>query len=46
MADRLATVDMGQKFGAMPLVRGGGELDPHLTQGGLGQGLPLYQVAS
>jgi len=31
---------------AVPLFFGGGELDPHPTQCRLGQGLPLYQVAS
>jgi len=40
---RLATIDMGRKLGAVPLL---GELGPHLTQCGLGQGLPPYQVAS
>ena len=43
MDDRLATIDMGQKLGVVPLL---GELGPHLTQCGLGRGLPLYQVAS
>jgi len=44
----LATIDMGRKF-----VAGGycapfrwGELCPHVTQSGLGQGLPPYQVVS
>jgi len=43
VGDRLATIDMGRKEGAaVPL--SWGELGPHLTQCGLGQGLPLYQV--
>ena len=42
MGDRLATLDMGRKVD-----RGCcGGLGPHLTQCGLGRGLPLYQVAS
>jgi len=46
MGDRLATIDMGRNVGAaVPLsVAGGGGL--HLTQCGLGRGLPPYQVAS
>jgi len=45
MGDRLATIDISQKLGDFaPLF--GGELGPHVTQGGLGRGLPLYQVAS
>ena len=44
MGDRLATIDMDRKLGAVPLL--GGELGAHLTQCGLGRGLPLYQVAS
>ena len=43
MGDHLATVDMGRKLGAVPLL---GELGPHLTQCGLGQGLHPYQVTS
>jgi len=44
MGDRLATTDMG----ACAIFReeGAGELGPHLTQCGLGQGLPMYKVAS
>jgi len=45
MGDCLATIDMGQKVGRAA-VRGGSQLGPHLTQCGLGRGLPLYQVAS
>ena len=47
MGDRSATIDMGQKLGevAVPLF-GCGELGPHVTQCGLGRGLPSYQVAS
>ena len=45
MGDRLATIDMGRKLGAVRHF-GGGELGPHLTQCGLGQGLPSYQVTS
>jgi len=37
MGDRLATIDMGRKLGAVPVL-GGGELGPHVTQCGLGQG--------
>ena len=44
MGDRLATIDMGQKFGAVPLL--GGELGPHLIQCGQGRGLPACQVSS
>jgi len=46
MSDRLA-IDMGRKKkkAAMPL-SGGVELGLHLTQCGLGRGLPPYQVAS
>jgi len=43
MGDRLPIIDMGRKVGAaMPLSVG--VLGPHLTQHGLGRGLPLYQV--
>ena len=48
-SSQLATMDMGQKLGAgeklgaVPLL---GELDPHLTQCGWGQGLPACQVSS
>jgi len=44
MGDRLATIDMDRKLGAVPLL--GGKRGPHVTQCGLGQGLPSYQVAS
>ena len=37
---RLATIDMGRKFGAPPLLGRG--LGPHLTQTRLGLGLPPY----
>jgi len=43
MGDRLATIDMGRKLGAVPLF---GELGPHVTQCGVGRGLPPYQVVS
>jgi len=44
IGDRLATIDMGRKFGdVLPLFLWGG---PHVTQCGLGWGLPSYQVAS
>ena len=36
MGDRLATIDMGRKKGLLCPFRGGGELDPRLTQCGLG----------
>jgi len=38
MGDRLATIDMGQKLGLCPFWV---ELDPHVTQRGLGRGLYL-----
>ena len=46
MGDRLATIDMGRKLGAVPVFFWGGELGPHLAQFGLGRGLHQYQVAS
>ena len=45
MGDRLATKGMGRKWGEAA-VGAGSPLGPHLTQCGLGRGLPLYQVAS
>ena len=45
MGDRLATIDIGRKLGAVPLLRRG-ELDPHVTQCGPSRGLPSHQVAS
>jgi len=45
MGNRLATIDMSRKLGAVSLREG--ELGPHVTQCGLGLGLPnSYQVAS
>ena len=44
MGDRLATIGMGRKWDAAGGC--GSPLGPHLTQCGLGRGLPLYQVAS
>jgi len=44
VGDHIATIDMGRKLGAVALFSG--ELDHHLTQCGLGRGLPLYRVAS
>jgi len=44
-SSHLATTDMGRKLGAPPTFLLG-ELGPHLTQCGLGRGLPPYQVAS
>ena len=42
-SSRLATTDMGRKLrGLCPL---GAKLGPHLTQCGLGRGLPPYEVA-
>jgi len=38
-SSRLATIDMGQKLGAVPLL-GEWELGPHLTPCGLRRGLP------
>jgi len=44
-SSRLATIDMGRKLGAVPLL--GEELGPHVTQHRLqGRGLPPYQVTS
>ena len=45
MGDRLATIDMAEEWGGAA-VGAGSPLDPHLTQCGLGRGLPLCQVAS
>jgi len=42
LSSPLATTDMGRKLGAVPLL---GVLGPHLTQCGLGQGLPPCQVS-
>jgi len=39
MGDRLATREWAEKSGAVPLL-GVGELGPHLTQCGLGRGIP------
>jgi len=41
--DRLATIDIGRKLGAVPLF---GKAGSPLTSCGLGRGLPPYQVAS
>jgi len=41
MGDRLVTIGVGRKWGGALW-----GLGPHLTQCGLGRGLPLYQVAS
>jgi len=38
IGDRLATIDMGRKLGAVPFF--GGQLGPHLTQCGRVRGLP------
>jgi len=46
MGDRLATIDMAEKWGGAALGDAGSPLGHHLTQCGLGRGLPLYQVAS
>jgi len=47
MGDHLATIDMGEKCrGLLCPFQWGGELGPHLSQYGLGRGLPPYQVAS
>ena len=45
MGDRSATIDMDRKL-LGELCPFGGELGPHVTQCGLGRGLPSYQVAS
>ena len=46
MGDRLATIDMGRKVGSGYCGGTGSPLGHHLTQCGLGRGLPLYQVTS
>ena len=46
MGDRLATIDIGRKVGAALPLSIKGELGPYLTQCGVGQGLPPYEVAS
>jgi len=46
MGDRLATIDMGLKWGGAAVGAGSPlDPDPHLAQCGLGRGLPLCQVA-
>jgi len=45
MGDRLVTIDMSRKLGGCAPF-GREELGPHVTQCGLGRGLPSYQVAS
>jgi len=45
MGDRLATIGMSRKWRGAAL-GAGSPLGRHLTQCGLGRGLPLYQVAS
>jgi len=42
----VATIDMGRKEGGGCCPPFAGELDPHLTQCGLGRGLLQYQVTS
>jgi len=44
MSNRLATIGMGWKLGAVPFFRG--QLAPHLTQCRLHRGILPYQVAS
>ena len=44
MGDRLATIDKPKIRRLCPFLEG--VLDPHVTQFGLGRGLPSYQVAS
>jgi len=48
MGDRLATIDVGRKLGAMGCAPpfGGAGAGSYLTQYCLGRGLPPYQVAS
>jgi len=46
-SNRVAAIDMGRKMGAaMPPFFWGGGARSDLTQGGLGRGLPPYQMAS
>jgi len=45
MGDRLATIDMCRKVGKGCCGGAGSPLGHHLTQCGVGRGLPLYQVA-
>jgi len=46
VSDRLSTIDMGRKWGGAAVHGAASPLGSHLTQCGLGQCLPLYQVAS
>ena len=46
MGDRLATIGMGRKWEGLLWEGAESPVGPHLTQCGLGRGLPLYQVAS
>ena len=43
---KLTTTDMGRKLGGGLCPFGDGEMGPHLTQCGLGRGLPPYRVTS
>ena len=45
MGDRMVTIDTDRKLGD-GLCPVGGLLGSHVTQFGLGRGLPFYQVAS
>jgi len=45
MGDRLATIDMDLKVAGAVVPLSVGELGPNVTQCGLGQGLPPYQVS-
>jgi len=45
MGDRMVTIDMDRKLGD-GLCPVGSLLGSHVTQRGLGRGLPFYQVAS
>ena len=45
MGDRLATIDMDRKVARAAMGGAGSPLGHHLTQCGLGRGLPLYQWA-
>jgi len=46
MGDRLATIDMDRKLGALPLLGGARSPSNTMSQCRLSRGLPPYQVTS